>query len=147
VAEEHGDERAQWAARRREAAARQGAEFERRRAAEAREARELVAGFAREARERGLKATRLIARAYNGRTTYRTKLRGWYVRADRSLAVGTDGQFYILAVPAAVLARFTGVTVTPENPRLVVGEGARDGQSMPLRALLRQRLDAGDDWP
>ncbi len=69
------------------------------------------------------------------------------MRPDRSLAVGTDGEFYILTVAASLRARFAGAAITPETPRLIVGEGARDGESMPLEALLRTRLDAGDDYP
>ena len=111
-----------------------------------RQARQLVAEFARAAQERGLPTTDLTARAYNGRTRYRTGLRGWYVRADRSLAVGTDGEWYVLSVPASLRARLTGVTLQPQQPRLIVGEGARDGESMPLQALLQRRLDAGEDW-
>jgi hypothetical protein len=53
----------------------------------------------------------------------------------------------VLTVPASLRARVTGVVVQPQDPRLIVGEGGRDGESMPLAALLRQRLDAGDDWP
>jgi hypothetical protein len=106
-----------------------------------------VADFARAAHARGLRLTALTARAYNGRATYRTGLRGWYLRPDRSLAVGADGGFYVLTVPASLRARVTGVVVQPQDPRLIVGEGGRDGESMPLQALLRQRLDAGDDWP
>jgi hypothetical protein len=138
---------ADWAERRRRAVAQHGAELDRRRSAEVAEARRLVADFARAAHARGLRLTALTARAYNGRATYRTGLRGWYLRPDRSLAVGADGGFYVLTVPASLRARVTGVVVQPQDPRLIVGEGGRDGESMPLAALLRQRLDAGDDWP
>jgi len=141
----HAD--AAWREQRRQAINQHAAATGRRRAAEAEQARRLVADFAREARERGLKAVALTARAYNGRATYRTGRTGWYVRPDRSLAVGTDGEFYILTVAASLRARFAGAAITPETPRLIVGEGARDGESMPLEALLRTRLDAGDDYP
>jgi hypothetical protein len=131
-----------WRERRDLAVAHHAAEQERRRAAEVRQARQLVADFVRAAQERGLRPTDLTARAYNGRTRYRTGLRGWYVRADRSAAVGTDGEWYVLSVPASLRARLTGVTVAPQEPRLVVGEGGRDGESMPLKTLLQRRLDA-----
>jgi hypothetical protein len=133
-----------WRERRERAFALHAAEDRRRREAEAGEARGLLAEFVREAGERGLPASRLTARAYNGRTRYRTRLRGWYLRADRSLAVGTDGELYLLAVPASLRARLTGATVQPQQPRLVVGEGGRDGESIPLRTLLRARLDRAD---
>jgi hypothetical protein len=146
------DERSDWLEQRRRAIAGHAAELERRRVAESGQARQLVADFAREALRRGLRQSELLARTYDGRGRYRTGLRGWYLRPDRSLGVSGDGEFYILtvAVPgviSALRARFTGVDLRPETPRLVVGEGARDGESMPLRALLRQRLDAGDNWP
>jgi hypothetical protein len=130
-----------WRERRDHAFARHAAEDRRRREAEAREARELLAEFVREAQQRGLPPSRLTARAYHGRASYRTGLRGWYLRADRSLAVGTDGELYLLAVPASLRARLTGATLQPQRPRLVVGEGGRDGESIPLRTLLRARLD------
>jgi hypothetical protein len=123
------------------------AALERQRTAEVAQARELVAGFAAQARERGLRTSPLTARPYHGRGRYRTGLRGWYLRPDGALAVGEDGQFYVLTVPASVRARFTGVSVRPEEPRLVIGEGARDGERVALAELLRLRLAAGDDWP
>jgi hypothetical protein len=133
-----------WRERRDHAFAQHAAEDRRRREAEGRQARELVAEFVREARERGLPTSPLTARAYNGRARYRTGLHGWYLRADRSLAVGTDGELYLLAVPASLRARFTGATVQPQQPRLVVGEGGRDGESIPLQTLLRNRLATPD---
>jgi hypothetical protein len=133
---------ASWDEKRRHAIASHAAERERRRAAEARQARELLAGFVSEATRRGLPATPLVARAYDGSATYRTGLRGWYLRPDRTIAIGTDGGYYLLSVPASLRARFTGVTVTPAEPRLIVGEGGRDGESIPLAALLQRLLDA-----
>ena len=65
----------------------------------------------------------------------------------RSVAVGTDGEFYLLTVPDSVRGRVTGVTLAPAQPRLVVGEGARDGERISLSELLDLRLAAGDDWP
>jgi hypothetical protein len=139
-------EHAEWREQRRLAAAVHGAAEDRRRAREAVEARALIAEFVREAGRRGLAVSRLTARAYDGGARYRTGLRGWYLRRDRSIAVGTDGEFYILTVPASLRARLAGARPRPDLPRLVVGQGARDGESMPLQSLLRQRLDAGDDW-
>lgn len=119
----------------------------RRREAEARQARELIGQFTREASEQGLRSAPLYARAFNGRARYRTRLHGWYLKPDLSLAVSTTGDFYILTVPASLRARFAGARLVPEQPPLTVGEGARDGESVPLRTLLRMRLDAGDAWP
>ncbi|HEY3010522.1 MAG TPA: hypothetical protein VGJ63_21005 [Micromonosporaceae bacterium] len=116
---------------------------EERRAAEMKQARQLIATFVRVAGEQGLAPTALTAPAYHGRGRYRTRLRGWYLDRGRSLAVDTDGEFYVLGVPNSIRARLTGANVKPQPPPLVVGEGGRDGESIPLRQLLQRRLDAG----
>ncbi|WBB81575.1 hypothetical protein O7606_09540 [Micromonospora sp. WMMD882] len=116
------------------------------RAAEQATAAELVAGFAAEATRRGLRTTRLTAVSYDGRGRYRTGLTGWYVDRARTRAVDTRGRFYLLSVPPGVRSRLFGATPPPSPPPLVIGRGGRDGESMPLAALLSQRLAAGDDW-
>jgi hypothetical protein len=136
-----------WRRERDRAVAARGAALERQTAAEIARARELVARFAEQARERGLRTSPLTARPYHGRGRYRTGLRGWYLRPNGALAVGEDGRFYVLTVPPSLRARFTGVALQPEEPRLVIGEGARDGERVALEELLRLRLAAGDDWP
>ncbi|MGX7671888.1 hypothetical protein [Plantactinospora sp. DSM 117369] len=136
-----------WAEQRRQAVAARALADQHRRDAEHEQARQLVAAFIAQARERGLRQTRLTALAYNGRTRYRTKLTGWYLDLARIHAVDDAGNFYLLTVPTSLRARFTGATVRPQSAKLVVGEGGPDGQSMPLAALLRKRLDAGDRWP
>jgi hypothetical protein len=137
----------EWAEARRRAVEGHAAAAERRKADEAAAGREMIASFVRAAEERALPATRLTARSYQGGARYRTALRGWYLKADRSLAVGTDGELYLLTVPASLRARLTGAHVAPHQPRLVVGEGGRDGESIPLRTLLDRRLAAGPEWP
>lgn len=117
-----------------------------RRAAETGQARELVTAFVREAERRGLPVVALTAVAPTG-ARYRTGLTGWYVDVNLTRAVSPAGEFYLLTVPTSWRARLTGVTVEPREPRLVVGEGGRDGESMPLRQLLDRRLDAGTRWP
>lgn len=112
--------------------------------AQTRQARQLVEEFARTARERGIATTRLTARAYNGRSRYRTNLVGWYVHPDRSLAVGEDGAFYVLGVAASMRSRLLGAEVRPQDPLLVIGRGAKDGESISLRELLQRRLIAAD---
>jgi hypothetical protein len=147
VAGVEGDDAAAWPEQRRRAVAAHGAALERRKAVEAAQARELVAAFVREARERALPTTPLMARGYGSRARYRTGLRGWHLVADSSLAVGDDGGFYVLAVPVSWRARFVGVRVRTQDPPLIVGEGGGDGESIPLRTLLRRRLDAAQEWP
>jgi hypothetical protein len=134
-----GDE---WREQRARAIGAHAADRERRAAAEAGQARRLLADFVRAARERALPSTPLVARGYDGKGRYRTGLHGWYLRSDGGLAVGTDGEFYVLAVPPSRLARLRGVSLAPSEPRLVIGEGSRDGERIPLRDLLARRLNS-----
>jgi hypothetical protein len=136
-----------WARRRREAAQEHADRFARRRAAETARAREMVKEFAREARGHGLTPGPLLARAGDGKPTYRTELEGWYLTRDGALGVTTDGDYYHLASPRSLKARLFGVRLVPAEPPLQVGAGGRDGESVALDVLLKMRLDAGDDWP
>lgn len=141
------DERADWAERRRQAIAGYEAALEASRAAEAREAAALLDEFVRRATERGIPPHPLSARTFDGRATYRTRVRGWYLKSNRSVAVGEHGEYYVLTVPASLRARFTGADLSPSMPRLIVGAGGGDGETVPLDQLLDQRLDAGVSWP
>lgn len=141
------DDQADWRARRDHAVAQHAAAEERSRAVETKQAMELVAWFAREAAARGLRTSALTAFAYDGGGRYRTGLRGWYVHRNHTLAITVDGGYYVLGVPSSLKARLLGAQVPPADPRLIVGRGARDGESMPLETLLKRRLEAGDDWP
>ena len=104
-------------------------------------ARELLLDFVKTMNERGVGPEALRAQVVGSNASYRTDLTGWYLRRNRSLAVDVDGNFYILGVPASLKSRVAGVHVPPSDPPLVVGQGARDGESMPLAELLRLRLD------
>jgi hypothetical protein len=141
------DERAGWAERRRQAIAGHAAAQAADRAAEAREARALLEDFVRRAAERGLPPHRLSARTFDGRSTYRTRVTGWYLKSNRSVAVGADGGYYVLTVPSSWRARFAGADLEPSEPRLIVGAGGGDGETVPLLRLLDQRLEAGVSWP
>jgi hypothetical protein len=133
-----------WAGQRGRAIAAHAAELHRREAAEQQRARELITEFIAAARDRGVPAGPLSAQGYQGRTRYRTGLRGWYLRTDRTLAIGEDGEFYILTVPDSLRARLTGAVVRPAAPRLVIGEGGRDGERISLSELLERRLEHGE---
>jgi predicted nucleic acid-binding Zn-ribbon protein len=141
------DERAAWHEQRRQAVAGHAAAQEAGRAAEAEKAAALLADFVRQAGERGLPPSVLTATSVDGRGRYRTNVRGWYLKTNRSVAVGADGQYYVLSVPPSLKARFTGADIRPSVPRLVVGAGGGDGETLPLAQLLQRRLDAGVDWP
>ncbi|PZG18269.1 hypothetical protein C1I95_14015 [Micromonospora craterilacus] len=140
VSEEGSD----WREVRRRAVLAHAAADERRRHAEQAEAAALVSAFVVEARRRGLATTRLVARSHDGRARYRTRLRGWYIDRARTRAVDVAGRFHLLTVPRALRARLLGADPQPGPAPLVVGEGGRDGESVPLRILLQRRLDAGD---
>ena len=141
------EERPDWTEQRRQAIAGHAAALEASRTAEARAAAALLDGFVRRAAERGLAPQPLAARTFDGRSTYRTHVRGWYLKSNRSVAVGADGEYYVLTVPASLRARFAGADLTPSTPRLIVGAGGGDGETVPLAQLLDQRLDAGASWP
>jgi hypothetical protein len=127
------------------AVAAHAADAARRLEVETAQARRLITDFANAAATRGLRTSPLVARGYSGRGRYRTGLLGWYLRPD--VAVATDGEYYLLTVADSVRGRMAGVTLAPAQPRLVVGEGARDGERISLGELLDLRLGAGDDWP
>jgi len=141
------DERSAWQEQRRQAIAGHAAALDASRAAEAREAAALLEKFVRQAAEHGLTPHPLAARSFDGRATYRTKARGWYLKSNRSIAVGEHGEYYVLTVPASLRARLTGADLSPSTPRLIVGAGGGDGETVPLAQLLKQRLDAGVSWP
>jgi hypothetical protein len=113
----------------------------RRREQESAKAQVLVDRFVAEAVRAGLAAEELTARPWSGRGRYRTGVAGWYLRSDRSVGIGTDGGYYVLVVPPRHLGRWRTLRLAPTPPPLQVGEGARDGESIALDALLRMRLD------
>ena len=131
---------ADWAAQRKRAIAVHSAELARKEAAEASEASQLLADFVAAARAQGIEPVTLAARSYDGKRRYRTRLRGWYLTGDERFAVDEDGRFYILTVPGSLRALVAGAQVEPARPRLVIGEGGRDGERIPLRALLDRAL-------
>jgi hypothetical protein len=141
------DERAAWNEQRRRAIDKHSAALAADRAAEARRAADLLSSFVRRAAELGLPPHPLSARSFDGHATYRTKSRGWYLKSNRSVAVGEHGEYYVLSVPSSLRARFAGADLTPSTPRLIVGAGGGDGETIPLAELLDQRLEAGVCWP
>ncbi|GIE88806.1 hypothetical protein [Actinoplanes regularis] len=141
------DERAAWLAHHRLAVAGRAAAQEAGRDAEARQAVTLLEDFVRRAGEQGLPPHPLRARSYDGRRSYRTRARGWYLKSNKSVAAGEGGEYYVLTVPASLRARFTGAELSPSTPRLIVGAGGGDGEPVPLEQLLERRLKAGVRWP
>lgn len=130
-----------------DAAAEHAAARERITASESLKARQLVEHFGREGVARGSRRTPLRARAYNGHSTYGTRSAAGTSSANGSLAVDGDANFYVMSTATSFRARITGADVAPTDPPLMIGVGARDGESMSLEELLRIRLDARDHWP
>ena len=110
---------------------------------ESAKAQVLIDRFVERATQAGLATQELTARPWSGRARYRTGVMGWYLRRDRSVGVGVDGRFYVLAMAPVRFGRWRTVTLRPIPPPLEVGKGARDGESFDLADLLETRLQ----WP
>ncbi len=132
-----------WQARRREAAEVHAEALARQQRAETAQARALIEQFLGDVAARGIAPVPLAARSYDGRARYRTPLRGWYLRRNETVAIGTDGEFYVLSVPASLRGRFAGVTPPPSDPPIILGKGGRDGESIDLADALARVL-SGD---
>ncbi|MGA4506646.1 hypothetical protein ACQB6R_13940 [Propionibacteriaceae bacterium G1746] len=130
------------AARRREDAALRARLHQGQALHESARAQKLVDEFVAEARRRAIATQPLVASTLDGHTVKTDKV-GWYIRANRSVAVGDDGQYYVLTVPAGFMARLRGVKLEPSPPPLVVGRGGRDGDSGDLSSFLAWRLEQG----
>ncbi|UNX56427.1 hypothetical protein MF406_13490 [Georgenia sp. TF02-10] len=129
-----------WAEQRREAAAEHERMLERRRSGEHERARGLLRRFAAAAAAAGLPAQPLRVQGYGGRGSARTDRTGWYLRADRTAAVGTDGEFYLLTARLGWRDRARGVALAPSEPPAVLGAGGRDGDSIALADALERLL-------
>jgi hypothetical protein len=136
-----GSSRSTWRENRREDLAAQAAALDRRRAAETAQARSLVANFVREMQARGVHPQPLRARVPHTRAAYRTNVVGWYIRRNQSLGVDADANYYVLDTAPSVAARLFGIQLDPADPPLIVGVGARDGESRPLEELLSLSLE------
>lgn len=134
---------AEWRAQRRQAYEAHAAALERKRAAEVAEARSMLTKFVDELGRREVEPEPLRARVPGSAMTYRTSVRGWYLRKNRSLGLSIDGDYYILDTSGGLRALLRGVDLQPYDPPLRIGVGARDGESILLEQLLEQRLT----WP
>lgn len=108
---------------------------------ESERAQVLIDAFVVKAMEKGISPERLRARTFAGVEVKTDKL-GWYIRKNRSIAVGTDGGYYQLTVPGggSLLDRIRGVHLTATPPPLVVGRGGRDGETGDLSEFLDRVL-------
>lgn len=119
----------------------QAEELARRQRKESEAAHELLVDFVAQAKDRGLEPVQLWARSYNGSSRYKTKVRGWYLKRNESVAVDTEANFYVLSVQGSLAARFVGAPITPSDPPLVLGLGGRDGESLDLTEAIDRILN------
>ncbi len=105
-------------------------------------AQKVIDDFMVEARELGIAPEPLQATLMNG-TVVKTDKRGWYVNNRRTLAIGENGEYYVLVVPGSRWARFTGIKLEASQPTIEVGRGGRDGESGPLVEFLERVLQRG----
>ena len=134
-----------WSRQRTEAARLQAERLRARQDAEHARAAALLHDFARAAERTGLPAEPLRVRGYGGRSEARTPLRGWYLRLNRTVAVSTEGDFYVLTAPLSPLDRLRGVRPEPQPPPLILGAGGKDGDSIDLAEALERVLPGWRD--
>ena len=125
--------RAEEAARRAELAANQGR-------AESVKAQALIDQFLIDAAAAGMTPEPLRAMLFDG-PSVKTDKTGWYIRKNRSVAVGADGSYYVLTVPGGLKERLRGVRLQASPPPLEIGKGGRDGESGPMADFLRWTLE------
>jgi hypothetical protein len=106
------------------------------------QAQKLIDEFLVKASALGIEPEPLRATLYTGQSV-KTDKRGWYLRKNRSLAIGDDGSYYILTVPGGLRERFSGAKLRASPPPLIVGKGGRDGESGDIADFLAWRLQAG----
>jgi hypothetical protein len=116
-------------------------ELERRQRRESEQAAAMLREFVAQATAKGIEPVRLHARGYNGSTRYKTNVTGWYLKQNETVAVDVDANFYVLSVQGGLVARFTGTTITPSDPPLVLGLGGRDGESLDMSEAVDRILN------
>ena len=108
--------------------------------AESKKAAEFLRRFVAEAERTGLKPEPLQAIGYGGKGRAKTGLMGWYLKNDHTLAVDTEGNYYVLIRELGLLGRRRTQKMVPSPPPLILSKGARDGESMDLTTKLDQML-------
>ena len=75
----------------------------------------------------------------------RTPLRGWYLRADETVGIDTQGRYYVLSMPLSLAQRLRGVRPESQPVPMTIGEGGRDGDIVPLRFALDRLLPGWEE--
>ena len=133
-----------WAASRRRAATQRVRMLQERQDAEHARAARIVGLFLEVAREEGLQDVPLRVRGYAGGSA-RTPLRGWYLRADETVGIDTQGRYYVLSMPLSLAQRLRGVRPDSQPVPMTSGEGGRDGDIVPLRFALDRLLPGWEE--
>ncbi|MDO4784652.1 MAG: hypothetical protein Q3997_06165 [Propionibacteriaceae bacterium] len=107
--------------------------------AESEAAQKLIDAFVADARAAGLPSVPLRATLLDG-TPVKTDKRGWYLRVNRSIAVGEDGGYYVLTVPGGLMERLRGAKLKASPPPMFIGKGGRDGETGDLAFFLGRAL-------
>lgn len=128
-----------WASGRREAAAELQRRLKARKHQEAVKAQEIIDAFLATAPERAVAPEPLMVKGRSGGRA-KTTLRGWYLKTDNSVAVATDGHFYVLTADLGLKERLRGYTPRPTPPPLIVGEGGGDGETIDMSDALARHL-------
>lgn len=134
-------EQQDWTSKRREVIQAQQNALEAQRREEHERATAIIRKAIEAYRAAGIEPIPLQARPFTGTGTIRTSLTGWYLKHDRTLAVDEEARFYVLRVPGGLLSRLKGATPEPSPAPLVVGRGARDGETFEIKELLQMRLE------
>jgi hypothetical protein len=140
MSSQDGKDSTNWREQRRAAAAAQADALARRDAQESAQARAMLQDFVVRAHERGLETVRLDVRGYGGKGVARSQVHGWYLRLDKGVGVGEDGEFYVLIAPLSLLDRLRGVTLTPTDPPLIIGKGGGDGDTIDMANAIARLL-------
>lgn len=135
------DESGDWQARRREAAAEQERRLRARKAVESTKAQAIIDAFLARAATDAQPPVPLVVRGRHGGSA-KTPLEGWYLKTDNSVAVATDGHFYVLIQDLTLRERMRGYRPLPVDPPLIVGEGGGDGETIDMDAALELHLKA-----
>ena len=130
-----------WVAQRTKAAAIQADRLSARKNAEHERAEAQLAEFLPVVTAHGPAPVDLVVQGYGGVGQAKSNRRGWYLRNNRTCALGTDGKFYVLIAP---LSRFhpvwKKVEVPPTRPPLIIGEGGKDGETIDLADAIERVL-------
>lgn len=129
-----------WAEQRRQNAKARADALKNKQAAESRVAGEYLGQFVRAAQATGVEPEPLLMRNGDGSRTAKTSLSGWYLKADKSVAVDVDGNYYVLTAPLTLKDRFMGLEPEPVPPPLILGKGGRDGEQIDLVISLTNRV-------